>query len=99
MTLNSLLCLQEELATLQKELGALKVDGGNGEEDEERNSQIEKQYEVDKAKLHKMRLAIVSARVPGVYLDTHTFGTQILTSILFDILYTSAKVYHLAIAR
>jgi len=55
----SYLYLKEELAELQKELEQMEVAGGESEEDKERNSQIETQYNTDKSKMHKMRLAIV----------------------------------------
>lgn len=54
-------CSQEELTSLQTDLEKLEVSGGdNTMDDKERNDQIETQYEADKTKLHKMRLAIVS---------------------------------------
>ncbi|XP_067929106.1 coiled-coil domain-containing protein 93-like [Watersipora subatra] len=49
---------KEELAELKAELQKLEADKGFTEEDEERNNEIERQYEADKSKLHKMRLAI-----------------------------------------
>ena len=53
-------CLQDELSALQTDLERLQLSGGDNEEEKERNEQIENQYEADKTKLSKMRLAIVS---------------------------------------
>ena len=52
------------MAKLETELEQLKVTGGEmSDADRERNEQIERQYEADRARLQKMRLAIVSVYV------------------------------------
>lgn len=53
------ICSQEELSSLQSELAELERTSGVDEDEEERNSLIEKQYENDKAKLHKLKLSLV----------------------------------------
>ena len=48
------------MSRLQGNLEKLEADGGGGEEDSERSRLIEKQYQSDKEKLHKIRLLLVS---------------------------------------
>ncbi|XP_066301810.1 coiled-coil domain-containing protein 93-like isoform X1 [Branchiostoma lanceolatum] len=50
---------KEEMARLQGAINQLKLDGDEGEgEDQERSRLIEKQYQADKEKLHKIRLLL-----------------------------------------
>ncbi|CAH1238702.1 CCDC93 [Branchiostoma lanceolatum] len=50
---------KEEMARLQGAIDQLKLDGDEGEgEDQERSRLIEKQYQADKEKLHKIRLLL-----------------------------------------
>lgn len=49
---------KEEMTRLQGDIVKLKEEGGESEEDQERSKMIDKQYQADSEKLHKIRLVL-----------------------------------------
>ena len=56
---------KDEMARLQDNINKLKTEGGDdtlNTEDQERNKMIQRQYDADKEKLHKIRLLLVNLK-------------------------------------